>query len=202
MFRQWMFRQSPPPATSRVARSSVVLAAASLVALGGVVAPQAVTAAVVPEFGMDHVVFTGKQLDLLTTGDWAQYVHDDRDSFMLLSGNNNGDISCLTLNSWARTLRSHYPNAPLYAATSGIRNIRNGAPCLNKSLFAGMMMVYEPNQANAPEFSWDRSTTERIFRDAAKIMRDNGVKPWSKPSGRAAKGRDHYGDWDYGALGN
>lgn len=155
-----------------------------------------------PGYALEHVVFGKTQLDLLTTGAWAPCVHAGRDSFMLMSGNRTGDINCSALNFWARDLKRYYPNARLYAATSGIKNVRDGTPCLNRHLFTGMVMVYEPNQPNAPEFSWDRATTEATFTEAATIIHSYGLQAWSKPSGRAAAGRDHFGDWDYGALAN
>src|SRR5690606_2237602 len=117
------------------------------------------------------VIFGKSQLDLLTTGAWSHYVHDDRDSFLLMSGNNDGAINCDALNAWAKTVRSYYPTAPIHAATSGIWNVINGAPCLDRTLFSGMTLVYEPNQNNAPEFSWDRATTEELLAYASQVIR-------------------------------
>ena len=50
------------------------------------------------------------------------------------------------LNSWARQLKNKYPGLPLYAATSGLKNMRFIAPRLDKGLFEGIMYVYEPNR--------------------------------------------------------
>ena len=148
-------------------------------------------------YGVDNVIFTGRALDLYTTGQWAPYVRP-QDSFMLLSGNNSGQIDTDKLNSWAATLKNRYPSVDIYAAASGIDNVHRGAPRLNSNLFTGFMMVYEPNQDNAPEFTWDGAKSVAIWKEAARVIRANGMEAWGKPSGRAAEGRHHSRDWDYG----
>jgi hypothetical protein len=152
------------------------------------------------KFAVDHVIYSEGMLgQYLEGGQLAPYVRP-QDSFMLLSGNNDGDIDTELLNSWAAALRELYPDVTLYAATSGINNIRNGAADLDTGLFTGLMMVYEPNQDNAPEFSWDMAETELIWEEAAEIIDPTGLEAWGKPSGRSLPGRAYFGSWDYGVL--
>lgn len=148
-----------------------------------------------------HVVFSNEGLNLYTTGILAPYVHP-QDSFLLVSGNNSGEIDTDLVNSWAATLKAQYPDVDLYAATSGLDNINLGSPGLDTSLIAGLMMVYEPNQQNAPEFTWDMDETVNIWSQAANTMRSHSLEAWGKPSGRALAGRDMAGVWDYGVLAN
>jgi hypothetical protein len=153
-----------------------------------------------PEFAVDHVVYNevmlGEYLDEESLG---QYVLP-QDSFMLLSGNNSGEINTRLLNTWAAQLKGLYPKVKIYAATSGIRNVQAGARGLDTDLFAGLMMVYEPNQENAPEFSWQMAKTEQTWAQAADILRRHGLEAWAKPSGRALPGGTYFGDWDHGRL--
>ncbi|HZA23748.1 MAG TPA: hypothetical protein VFA32_14305 [Dehalococcoidia bacterium] len=119
---------------------------------------------------------------------------------MLLSGNNSGEIDTQLLNSRAAQIKERYPAVKIYAATSGISNVRAGARGLDTDLFAGLMMVYEPNQENAPEFSWQMAKTEETWAQAADILRSSGLEAWAKPSGRALPGGTYFGDWDHGKL--
>jgi DNA-binding beta-propeller fold protein YncE len=154
------------------------------------------------EFAVNHVVYNQEMLDqYMDEGQLVGYVQP-QDSFMLLSGNNSGEIDTDLLNSWAATLREQYPASNLYAATSGINNVRMGAIGLDNDLFAGLMMVYEPNQDNAPEFTWEMSETKLIWKEAADIIGSNGLEPWGKPSGRSLPGTftRYFGNWDYGVL--
>jgi DNA-binding beta-propeller fold protein YncE len=152
------------------------------------------------EFSVTHAVYNEAMLSqYLEGGQLARYVQP-QDSFMLLSGNNAGDIDTELLNSWAATLRDLYPTVTLYAATSGINNVSKGAPGLDPDLFAGLMMVYEPNQENAPEFSWEMAQTRPIWEEAASMISSAGLEPWGKPSGRSLPGGTYFGDWDYGVL--
>jgi len=169
--------------------------------MGG--SPPATQATISPAqpYGVQHVIFGRTQLDLLTTGAWSPYVHDDRDAFMLMSGNISGRINCDLLNRQAAEVREYHPTAPMYAATSGLRNVREGVTCLDTSLFAGLIMVYEPGQENATEFSWDQARTEQSFYELALLARAYGLESWTKISGRATAGRDQFGIWDYGELG-
>jgi hypothetical protein len=151
-------------------------------------------------FAIKHVIYNQQMLDqYLEGGQLARYVHP-QDSFMLVSGNNSGEIDTELLNSWAATLKEHYPTATLNAATSGMNNVRSGAVGLDTALFAGLMMVYEPNQDNAPEFSWEMPQTRLIWEEAAEIIGSNGLEPWGKPSGRSLPGTMYFGNWDYGVL--
>lgn len=152
------------------------------------------------EFNIKHVVYNQEMLDqYLDGGQLAQYVQP-QDSFMLVSGNNSGEIDTELLNSWAATLREQYPTATLHAATSGMNNVRRGAIGLDSDLFAGLIMFYEPNQENAPKFSWEMSETKLIWEEAADIISSRGLEPWGKPSGRSLPGGTYFGDWDYGVL--
>ena len=159
-----------------------------------------VEAAAEGAYPIQHVIFGRTQLDLLTTGAWSPYVHEG-DSFMLMSGNKEGAINCQALNYWASRLREVYPTAPLYAATSGLRNIQVGSACVDRTMFAGMILVYEPGFPNAPEFTWDHGGTAQVLAEARDALHLRGLEVWTKISGRAAGGRDHYGDWDYGLFG-
>jgi hypothetical protein len=104
-----------------------------------------VSAAPTGQYPVDHVVFSNTGLRLYTTGQWAPYVRP-QDSFMLIQNNTFGfadQNSVDNLNSWARQLKNKYPGQPLYAATSGPKNMRFIAPRLDKGLFEGIMYVYE-----------------------------------------------------------
>jgi hypothetical protein len=152
------------------------------------------------EFAVDHVVYNDAMLgEYLDEDSLGQYVLP-QDSFMLLSGNNSGKIDTRLLNARAAELKKLYPRVKLYAATSGISNVQAGARGLDNNLFAGLMMVYEPNQENAPEFSWGMAETEQVWTQAADILRRNGLEAWAKPSGRALPGGTYFGEWDHGRL--
>jgi DNA-binding beta-propeller fold protein YncE len=62
------------------------------------------------------------------------------------------------------------------------------------------MADYEPDQQNAPGFSWDILETVTIWRGMADEIEDAGLEAWGRPSGRSLPGFDHSGDWDYGIL--
>lgn len=142
-------------------------------------------------YAINHAIFSEDGLALYTTGQWADYVHT-QDSFMLMSGNHEGKIDTDVLNQWARDLRDRHPSVQIYAATSGLDNVRS-AEGLNLDLFTGLVMVYEPGFPNAPEFTWDQQRTEEIWREAAGIIRSRGLKALAKPSGRALQGRKEVG---------
>lgn len=153
-----------------------------------------------PQKPINNIVFNDQTLNLFISGILGPFIKS-YDSFTLFSGNESGSINVVDLNRWASAIHQKYPSSQIYAATSGIENITNGAPLLDKSLFTGFMYVYEPNRANEPEFTWDRAETERIWREVASIIRAQGLEAWGKPSGRALAGRDHAGAWDHGVLG-
>lgn len=154
------------------------------------------------EYGVEHVIFGRRQLDLLTTGAWSPYVHEDRDAFMLMSGNNVGNVDCELLNAQAAEVRATYATSPIYAAMSGIANIRVAVTCLDTHLFSGIVMVYEPDQANAPEFSWDPQVTEQTIAELASLASAHGLESWTKISGRSTAGRDKFGEWNYADFGS
>jgi DNA-binding beta-propeller fold protein YncE len=135
----------------------------------------------------------------LADGRLAGYVRPG-DSFILVSGKDAGEIDTVLLNSWAGILKEEYPNSSILAATSGTDNVSSGAPHLDPNLFAGLVADYEPDQENAPGFSWDISETVTIWRGMADEMEDAGLEAWGRPSGRSLPGFDHSGDWDYGIL--
>ena len=151
------------------------------------------------KYATNHVIFNSTALKFYTSGKWAKYVRP-QDSFMLVDGNGTRKMDTKKLNGWAKQVKSRHPKITIYAAASGIKNVRRSGG-LDRKLFTGMIMVYEPNFQNAPEFKWDRKYTEKIWREAAKTIRSKGLKAGGKPSGRALAGRDKYGVWDYGALG-
>ncbi|MBI2049589.1 LamG domain-containing protein [Candidatus Roizmanbacteria bacterium] len=160
-------------------------------------------------YGVDHVIYDNRQFDLLTTGVWAQYVHDDRDSFMLVRANEASswitpeDIT--VLNNWAKNLRTVYPRAEIFAATSGLQNAQSITNGINSDLFDGIMYIYEPTHTtNTPEFSWDHTITEKNMQLAATAIRGVGLDAWGKPTGRALAGRDKADEqnvMNYGFLG-
>jgi hypothetical protein len=113
-------------------------------------------------YAINHAIFIEQGVDFYTTGPWAEFVHP-QDSFMLMSGNHAGKIDVATLNQQARKLRDRHPSVQIYAATSGLENVRS-AVGLNLDLFAGLIMVYEPGFPNSPEFTWDQKRTEEIWR--------------------------------------
>jgi hypothetical protein len=155
-------------------------------------------------YAVDHVIFTGKAANLYTDGQWAPYVRP-QDSFMLLQNNSGGfanQTSINNLNSRANQIKAKYPNNKVYAATSGLQNVEFIAPRIDKTLFDGVMYVYEPNRVNEPEFTWNSPESDQNMKQAAKLINQAGLEPWGKPSGRWADGRDHYRDSDYGVWAN
>jgi hypothetical protein len=149
-------------------------------------------------YGTNHVIFNEEGLDLYTAGQWTKFVHS-QDSFMLMSGNRDGKIDTVKLNQWAGKIRARYPLLQIYAATSGVANVRHAGE-LDVDLFTGLIMVYEPGFPNAPEFTWEQKHTEEIWREAAAFIRSKGLEAWAKPSGRGLDGRSKEGEWDYGIL--
>ena len=123
-----------------------------------------------------------------------------KDRFMLVSGNTDGEIDVAWLNEAALELRSVYQTAPIYAATSGLKNIGAAAQGVS-NLFTAVVYIYEPNFPNQPEFSWDFETTLSRFDDVGKQVRKNGFRAVGKPTGRPIlqSNLQSY-NWNYGRL--
>ena len=121
---------------------------------------------------------------------------DDR--FMVVSGNSSGVLDPAFVNQAALALRETYPRAPIYAATSGLGNVRRAAQQVGEVVTA-LVYVYEPNFPNQPEFSWDFGVTLERFRDAG--ARSGDRKLVGKPTGRPLlqPSLQEY-TWDYGEL--
>ncbi|HZA23735.1 MAG TPA: carbohydrate-binding protein, partial [Dehalococcoidia bacterium] len=153
-----------------------------------------------PAMAVNHVIFNAPMLDqYLSGGRLAGYVRPG-DSFILVSGKDTGEIDAELLNSWGRVLKEEYPEATLLAATSGTDNVSYGSPHLDRDLFGGVMVDYEPGQENAPGFTWNITEAVSIWRGMADEIEDSGLEAWGRPTGRSLPGSDHYGDWDYGVL--
>lgn len=105
------------------------------------------------------------------------------DRFMIVSGNRSGPIDTAWVNEAALELRSLYPNAQLYAATSGLENVAAAAQNLSELLDA-VVYIYEPNFPNQPEFSWDFGTTLAHFKAARGEAQGGGFRSVGKPTGR------------------
>jgi DNA-binding beta-propeller fold protein YncE len=152
------------------------------------------------QLSVNHIIGATDMLEQYQLGGpLVPFVHP-QDSFTLVSGSDSSEIDTELLNSWADSLSSIYPGLAIYAATSGIDNIRIGAEGLDSDLFSGLIMLYEPNQENSPEFSWDQADTEAVWEEAAAITRDSGLEAWAKLSADATPENGRSEDWDYGAL--
>ena len=121
------------------------------------------------------------------------------DRFMLVSGNSSGDIDVPWLNEAAHMLRAAYPKTPIYAATSGLKNIEAASNV--SALIEAVVYVYEPNFPNQPEFSWDFGTTLGLFAEAGVRIRGSGLIAIGKPTGRPIlqSSLQSYA-WNYGEL--
>lgn len=121
------------------------------------------------------------------------------DSFMVVSGNSEGAVDTAWLNRAATSLRESYPEARIFAATSGLENLK-AAGGLERT-FEAVVYVYEPNFPNQPEFSWDFGTTLKRFRAAQAQVRAAGFRTIGKPTGRpiSQSSLQRYA-WDYGEL--
>lgn len=122
------------------------------------------------------------------------------DSFMVVSGNFEGDADTAWLNRAGAALRETYPGARLFAATSGLRNVERVAADLSRT-FEAIVYVYEPNFPNQPEFTWDFGATLAQFDAAKAKVRAAGFRTIGKPTGRPVlqSSLQRYG-WDYGRL--
>ncbi len=123
---------------------------------------------------------------------------DDR--FMVVSGNTTGVIDTAWLNRAARTLRGAYPDASIYAATSGLENVARAAREADPAIEA-VVYIYEPNFPNQPEFSWEFGATLERFAEARAKAEAGGFRAIGKPTGRPLLQENllAYG-WNYGAL--
>lgn len=140
------------------------------------------------EAGLTHAVTTLKP-----------YIRAE-DRFMIVSGNNSGVISTTWVNRAALTLRTTYPNARLYAATSGIDNFEQAARQIN-DLVEALVYIYEPNFSNEPEFTWDFDETLARFSEVGAEAGRQGFRAVGKPTGRPLlqPSLRKYA-WDYGEL--
>ncbi|ADI14750.1 hypothetical protein Trad_1631 [Truepera radiovictrix DSM 17093] len=122
------------------------------------------------------------------------------DAFMIVSGNNEGEANVAWLNRAGGFLRDTYPEARLFAATSGLENVARVAAGLSE-LFEGVVYVYEPNFPNQPEFSWEFAATLEQFAAAAEKVRAAGFRMVGKPTGRPIlqANLQRY-SWNYGEL--
>lgn len=122
------------------------------------------------------------------------------DRFMVVSGNNSAAVDPEWANRTARELRTHYPHARLYAATSGLDNLEKAVRQMDR-IFEAVVYIYEPNFSNQPEFSWDFGETLGQFRKAGVEAKRRGFRAVGKPTGRPLlqPGLTDYG-WDYGTL--
>jgi len=123
-----------------------------------------------------------------------------RDRFMLVSGNTSGAVDVPWLNRAALELRTTYPDAPIYAATSGLDNVA-AATREVATLIEAIVYIYEPNFPNQPEFSWDFDTTLTRFGEASEQINRSGFRAIGKPTGRPLLQTNlQTYSWDYGLL--
>ena len=122
------------------------------------------------------------------------------DRFMVVSGNTTGVIDTVWLNRAALTLRETYPDAAIYAATSGLENVAVAAREADPVIEA-VVYIYEPNFPNQPEFSWEFDATLARFAEAKAQAGAGGFRTIGKPTGRPLLQENllEYG-WNYGAL--
>jgi hypothetical protein len=123
------------------------------------------------------------------------------DSFLIISGNQDGSIDTAWVDSTAEELRTFYPNTAILAGTSGMANIDAAVAAIEPPI-EGLAYIYEPEFANEPEFTWDFPTTERLFGVFADKARGAGLRAIGKPTGRPllAEALREY-EWDYRELG-
>ncbi len=124
----------------------------------------------------------------------------DEDRFMIVSGNGSGAVDTAWINRAALELRTAYPHIRLYAATSGLENIKLAAQGVD-DLIEAIVYIYEPNFPNQPEFSWDFTETLARFAEASAVARQYGFRAVGKPTGRPLLQPNlTVHAWDYGVL--
>ena len=149
-------------------------------------------------FGLVIPIYNGAGLEAALTTLKPHLRSNDR--FMLVSGNTEGEVDVSWLNRAALELRGVYPATPIYAATSGLKNIAVAAREV-ATLVEALVYIYEPNFPNQPEFSWDFQTTLTRFDEAGAHIQKNGFRAVGKPTGRPLlqMSLQAYA-WDYGRL--
>lgn len=134
--------------------------------------------------------------------DWSELVRGS-DMFFQVSeptpaiGTGEPDID--DLNNLAGSIAGTFPNATVWARTSGIANLKILASASLHSAITGIAYVYETGFDNMPEFSSDFDVTIANFKTAAQIIRNGGYDAIGEPTGRGLPNRDYVG-WNYGRL--
>jgi hypothetical protein len=124
------------------------------------------------------------------------------DTFMIVSGNQDGPYDPAWVNAVAEDIRTYYPGTRILAATSGMANV-DLAIAGTEPPVEGLVYIYEPDFANEPEFVWEDAPTRALFDAFAAGVREAGFRAVGKPTGRALlePARGQY-LWNYQALGS
>lgn len=124
---------------------------------------------------------------------------DVGDSFDLDSGSPSTlPLNVTAINSWASLLHKSFPEAAIYAHTSGISHLETLAAGVSSNI-AGIYYDYEPNYE--PEFTTNFSQTVSQFYNATAIAHAHGLVSVGYPFGRPIQtpGWTKY-DWNYAEL--
>ena len=123
------------------------------------------------------------------------------DTFMLVSGNVEGDIDVTWMNSAAAALGRTYPEMTIVAATSGLSNVAAATLGAEPPIEA-VIYVYEPNFPNLPEFTWDFQATLEHLSEASAWAQVPELRLGAKPTGRPLLQQNllRY-NWNYARLG-
>lgn len=121
------------------------------------------------------------------------------EAFLLVTGNVDKPLDTAWLQRAATRLRERYPHALLIAGTSGLRHVAELASHPPAGIDA-IDYVYEPRQANEPEFSWSLATTEGNLRTAASLVRRHHLLFFAQPTGMPLSVRPGKPDWNYARL--
>ena len=152
-----------------------------------------------PHLDIDFAANSTAEVESLITTD-RPYI-EPGDSFDLDSGSPSElSLNMTALNDWAGLLHGAYPNASIYATTSGLAHYAEVAGNASSN-FTGIFYDYEPNYE--PEYNASFAATLTNFQDAAKIAAARGFESVGYPTGRPILGPHFAADnWSYAALGS
>lgn len=121
------------------------------------------------------------------------------DSFDLDSGSpSTMPLNVTAINYWASLLRATYPDAAIYAHTSGLAHYTTLAEEASANI-SGIYYDYEPRYE--PEFTWNFTQTLSEFANVTAIAHAHHLLSIGYPTGRPlAKAKFQSYQWDYGTL--
>lgn len=147
-------------------------------------------------------IYNERGLDLLLSSQTEfRFYLQPGDTFMLVSGNVEGDVDIAWLNDAATSLRQVYPDVAIIAATSGLSNVAATTLGAEPPIEA-VIYIYEPNFPNLPEFTWDFQATLEHLSEASAWAQVRELRLGAKPTGRPLLQRSllRY-NWNYAQLG-